>query len=358
MSPDLAPERLFSSDSHVIEPVEIWDGLIERKAWKAETSQFKVHPGGSDPYARMTAMVEDGVVGEILYPTYGMALFAIEDPALQEACCHRYNEWLAQYCAAAPEKLFGIGMIPTYTMEAALRELEYCIENKMAGTIIWQSPHPDLGFGTTHYDPFWKASVEAKLPCSLHILTGYNYSRGFMLEGPTSQEPVDPAAPRPVNTMMFQSVRQKLDCVIDTTADILFSDTFVRFPELRIVLVENEVGWMPFIVDQWDYYARGKREADDPTLEQRKWPSDFVRENIFVTYFRDPLVGRLASGWGVHNWMWSNDFPHPNSTWPHSRKTVAEQVVGLDQRLVENLIWRNGLNLYNLTDQLAGEFQS
>ena len=341
--------RLFSSDSHVMEPVEIWDGLLTPSFWKITRDELAPHPGGSDPHARIDAMSVDGVCGEVLYPTYGLTLFAIDDPKLQQACFRRYNEWLAEYCSAAPERLFGIGMIPTWDISVAIEELQFCADRGMRGCIVWQTPPPDLSFATGHYDPLWSAAQELGMPVSLHILTGFNYSRTMLLSEP-GDVPLDEEGSRAANLSMFQHVRRKLDCVVDSLADLLFSGVFERFPDLRIVLVENEVGWLPFIVDQWDYYARDKREPDDPSLEKKLWPSDLVRRNVFVTYFRDPLAGSLAENWGVDNWMWSNDFPHPNSTWPHSRATVASQLQGLSEDTIERMTWKTAAGLYGIED--------
>jgi predicted TIM-barrel fold metal-dependent hydrolase len=248
----------------------------------------------------------------------------------------------------APDRLFGIGMIPTYRIDAALRELEFCSARGMPGCMIWQTPHPDLPFSGDHYEPFWSAARERGMPVSLHIITGFNYSRALMTTSVKASEPVVTPSAGMGNPGVYYAVRQKLDCVIDALSDIVFSGVFERHPDLRLVLVENEVGWLPFMLDQWDYYARGKREADDPEVPPRDaWPSDLVGRNVFVTFFRDTTV-RKVDGWGLTNWMWSNDYPHPNSTWPHSRDVVARLLDGLSADAVRNLVWQNAARLYGL----------
>ncbi len=342
---------MLSADSHVIESLDLWDGLIPDSYWSPSVKQDAGHhPGGQDPHARVGEMEVDGVSGEVLYPTFGLSIYALEDPELQAACCRRYNDWLAEYCAAAPERLYGIGMVPTYDMDTALAELAHCQEIGMRGTMIWQTPHPDLPFSTDHYERFWAASAASRMPVSLHIITGFNYSRALMT---TSEAPAPTPATGTGNRGVYNAVRQKLDCVIDALSDIVFSDVFARHPELRLVLVENEVGWLPFVLDQWDYYARGKREADDPAVPPRDmWPSDYVSRNVFVTFFRDGLVSAI-DGWGHDNCMWSNDYPHPNSTWPHSRNVVDRMLGGLPDDDVQKLTWRNAARLYGLESVFA-----
>jgi hypothetical protein len=55
---------------------------------------FQKHPGGHDPNQRIKEMEVDGLSAEVLYPTLGLDLFALDDAALQEACFQTYNDWL------------------------------------------------------------------------------------------------------------------------------------------------------------------------------------------------------------------------------------------------------------------------
>jgi hypothetical protein len=68
-------------------------------------------PGGFDPRARLVDMDAEGIDTAVLYPSIGLFLEAVEDPVLGEACCRVYNDWLADYCRAAPERLIGIAAV-------------------------------------------------------------------------------------------------------------------------------------------------------------------------------------------------------------------------------------------------------
>src|SRR5262249_26002617 len=192
----------------------------------------------------------DHVAAEVLYPTLGLALFAIEDPDLQAATFHRYNEWLAEYCGAAPDRLFGIGMIPTYDIDVALAELETCVALGMRGGLIWQAPHPDLPFSSDHYERLWAAAEAHAMPLSMHTLTGFNYAREIILGTP----PVRDTTPRTPASWVIRNVQRKLESTTNNLAEVIFSGVFERYPGLRLVIVENEVGWLPFYANQWDYF--------------------------------------------------------------------------------------------------------
>jgi hypothetical protein len=74
---------LFSADSHVIEPDDLWRDVLPANFWGPTAST--VAPGGTDPARRCDEMAEDGVVAEVLYATRGLRVFGVQDPAAQEA---------------------------------------------------------------------------------------------------------------------------------------------------------------------------------------------------------------------------------------------------------------------------------
>ena len=83
-----------------------------------------------------------GVSAEVLYPTFGLRLFALEDADVQEACFQIANDWLIDYCKVAPGRLVGIPMISLYNLKNAVKELERCKKAGLVGSLIWQVP-PD-----------------------------------------------------------------------------------------------------------------------------------------------------------------------------------------------------------------------
>ena len=65
----------------------------------------------------------DGIDATFLYPTLGLGLCALNDVPLAAAVCRAYNRWLADYCSAYPERLFGVAMLPMASIELAIEEL-------------------------------------------------------------------------------------------------------------------------------------------------------------------------------------------------------------------------------------------
>jgi predicted TIM-barrel fold metal-dependent hydrolase len=329
---------LVSADSHVIEPTELWADVLPRDYWGDAPATFSQRPGGFDPKARLDEMTTDGVSAEVLYPSLALKLFALEDPAQQEESFRRYNNWLAEYCSVSPARLVGIGAVSTYDIDHAVAEAKRCHAEGLRGIEVWQSPHPDLPFDGRHYDPLWQACAGLGLPVSLHILTGYDYSQEIYRQGSSLTGTGLP--------MYRLSINLKLLAIMDSLMEIVLSGTLDRFRELEFVLVENEAAWLPFFIDQWDYYFERFRDKNPVNLTRP--PSVSFTDQVHVTFFRDPNIGLVVERFGPDNFMWSNDYPHGNSTWPHSREVVNDRLGGLDRPTFDKLAFENACGLYGI----------
>jgi predicted TIM-barrel fold metal-dependent hydrolase len=337
-APAETPTVLVSGDSHVIEPTEIWDGILDDEFWGDTPATFSQRPGGYDPKARLDEMAVDGLQAEVLYPSLALRLFGLEDPAEQEACFRRYNEWIGEYCSVSPERLVAIGLVPAYDMRRAVAEAEWCRTHGLRGLQVWQTPPTDLAFAGAHHEPLWEACAALGMPVSLHILSGFDYSKRIYERG---------ASLVSEGLAMYRlSITQKLAAVMDALFELVLSGVLDRHPDLRFVLVENEVGWIPFVVDQLQYYYDRFLGQSPLTLDRP--PAEAFRDQVSATFFRDPNARLAIGSVGAGNFMWSNDYPHGNSTWPHSREVVADTLGALDADAFDAVTFANACALYGL----------
>ena len=335
-------EILISADSHVIEPAMILKDRVPASMRDAAPQfpelkvgeGFQTHPGGSDPHARLSEMGTDGVSAEVLYPTHLLPVFGMDDAKLQEACFRAYNDWLIDYIRVAPERLVGIAAISIYDVDVAVRELERCAKAGMKGSIIWQAPHADLPFHSAHYDKFWAASASLNMPVTLHILTGHGYHKDKTYFNTRGVE------------HYRSSVNLKIAEITSALFEIIFYGVLERHPGLKIVSVENEIGWLPFMLQQWDYYYRRFRAVNPPPIS--KDPSEYYKDQIFGTFFRDAVAGQEFSWWGQDNCMWSNDYPHQNSTWPNSKRFIERNLGHLPADIKTKLLSTNAAKLFDI----------
>lgn len=329
---------IISADSHVTEATDLWTTRVPAP-YRDQAPRFDPRrigdgfgvAGGYDPHERIKEMETDGVSAEVLYPTLGLNLFGMDDAGLQEVCFRVYNDWLMEYCQVAPKRLVGVPTISVYEVDHGIQELERCLKAGLKGALIWQAPHPDLPLYSNHYDRFWAAAQEMGVPVSLHILTGHNYSKN---RGARSVE------------NYRGSVNFKLFDAVNALFDLIFYGVLERFPRLKIVIVENEIGWIPFLLQQWDYYYHRFLKTNPPPIKME--PSRYFYRQVYATFFNDAVGAHNFSRWGVDNYMWSNDFPHGNSTWPNSRDVIAKDLGHLPAEAQAKLLCTNVANLYNM----------
>jgi predicted TIM-barrel fold metal-dependent hydrolase len=332
----LTGETIISADSHIMEPDDLWTkhlpaSLKDKYPNFPKRNSPGEKDGGWNPKSRIEEMEVDGVSAEVLYPTLGLRLFALEDAELQDACFKIANDWLIDYCKAAPGRLFGIPMISLYNIKSGIKELERCKKEGLIGCLIWQVPPDHLPFTSDYYDPFWEAAEDLDMPVNLHILTGFNYSR-FERKGLDTYR---------------TAVNTKLNDSANSLFDLVFTGVLSRFPKLKFVYVENEVAWIPFFVHEWDkYYTRFQTKVPLPFM--KKLPGEYVAEQVYATFFSDPTGGWIMDHFGQDTFMWSNDYPHAASTWPYSRKVIAEELGHLTKDVLRKVIRENVIKLYDL----------
>jgi predicted TIM-barrel fold metal-dependent hydrolase len=342
VSPDMkkaaakVPSFIISADSHVDEPPELFDALPEKIRSRIERPKLMadVRPkGGRDPKVRIADMDLDGVKAEVLYPTYTLALFAAE-PDVQEACFRVYNDWIADYCKTSPKRLFGIPCLNVYDIKGAIKELQRCHDMGLRGGLVWQVPDPKLPFTSDHYEPLWAAAAEIGYPLNFHILTGFNYTRGK----------------RQGMEKIRGSVNHKTADAVTTLFDLIWSGVFERHPKMKAEIVESEIGWMPFVIQQWDYYFKrnfrsvGSREE----FLINRLPSEIFNSHVYATFMDDYVGGQVLKFWGDKNCMWSSDYPHPNMTWPNSRAFIAREIGDLEPARQKRVLSQNVIDLYKL----------
>jgi len=366
-------EGVISSDSHVIEVPDLWEkGLPsalkaraprayfddKRDAWMFGSPEVQAQavgglfmagqrpdqlenfrragfsvarPGGWDPIERIKDMKTDGVAAEVLYPSLGLGLYCVEDPALQEALFQAYNDWVIDYCAKVPDRLYAIALLSMFDVDHAIAEMERCKKRGIVGTMIWQVPHPKLPFSDSHYERFWAASQELELPVHLHILTGFGGSMKRQTSHGVSRFRIGVNQTREIEDALFE---------------IIFTGVLERHPKLKVVSVENEIGWIPFWLGQCDKAFKRHRHSEKLPID--KLPSEYFYRQVYATFFNDPVGGKFFSWWGTDNCMWSNDYPHQNSTWPNSREVINRDMGHLPAADRDKLLNANVRKLYSL----------
>ena len=102
-----------------------------------------------NPDKRAAELDAEGIEAELLYPTLGLGIFGIRDREFRYACLRAYNDWLADYCAAQPRRLFGVAVIATDNIERDVAELERCAKAGLRGAMVAINQKSGASYGET-----------------------------------------------------------------------------------------------------------------------------------------------------------------------------------------------------------------
>src|SRR5438105_8809414 len=141
-------------------PSDLYGGK-GRDRWRPFGQTYEDTPGTGPAEQRLREQDQDGVDAEVLFPgASGPRLWrAIKDKDAAKAVLRAYNDFLAlDYCAVAPDRLIGIGIIPWTGLDDAIAEMEHCAENGLKAVAL--SAFPSGGsYPTPEDDRFWKQAL-------------------------------------------------------------------------------------------------------------------------------------------------------------------------------------------------------
>ena len=286
--------------------------------------------GAGDPVERVKDMDIDGVDAEVLY--VGGPLQS-SDPALRLNSVRGYNRWLSDYASYAPGRLLGVAAIPIDTPERAVEELEFAAAQP--GLVSGYIPlfPPDGDYGDPKWDPMWEAFLATGFPVGLHV--------GGRRPG-TPVVNMYESAPR----FMTGLVMSKLT-MAESVSELIHGLVLQRYPELKFVAVEGQIGWISFFEYYSDHLWEKHRFWTESKLEEP--PSHYFRRQVFGTFMEDPVGLRERHNIGIDNIMWASDYPHSETTWPNSKALTDEWFTQFGEDDKRKILWANAARLYQLT---------
>ena len=374
----MEPLRVISADSHMTEPPDLWTTRLDQQfrdraprvvedkekpghffrapgitpfpvagGFSAGRSgeELKKHltrgyeaarPSGWDPIERIKDQDIDGVRAEVIYTTLGLALFQLPDAELQQACFRVYNDWVTEFRSHDPKRLYPVALISLEDIPTAVKELERAAKLGLSGGMIWGAPPEDRPYYSPVYDPFWTAAQELSMPLSLHVVTSRdNNTRVVMDRGASGW--VNQTAMRFVH--LIHEVQKSL-------TSLIFGGVLARFPGLKIVSAESDIGWLVHYVQRLDHtYEKFGVMVEHPLPMK---PSEYVRRQVWATFQDDPIGASNAAVFGEDNCMWASDFPHTDTTWPHSRKVIERDFATVPAHITQKIVYDNAAKLYGI----------
>jgi predicted TIM-barrel fold metal-dependent hydrolase len=274
-------------------------------------------------------MNANGVLGSMCFPSFpqfcGQLFSRTEDKAVALAMLRAYNDWhIDEWCGSYPGRFIPLSLPPIWDPQLMADEVRRVAAKGCRAVTFSENPEK-LGWPSwhsDHWDPFFQACVDEGVVICIHI--------------GSSSELVITSIEAPMNVMISLQPMN----IVQAAADILWSRVFQEFPTLKIALSEGGIGWIPYFLERVDYVYDNHHLWTGQDLGGRL-PSEVFKEH-FITCFIDDASGlEMRHHIGVERITWECDYPHSDSTWPHSPEMLSKSLTGLTDAEIDAITYEN-----------------
>jgi predicted TIM-barrel fold metal-dependent hydrolase len=356
------PYTIISADTHAGANHETYRSYLDPAfhedfdAWRAryknpwkDLRDTDLRVRNWDEERRDRDQLSDGVVGEVIFPNTvppfypGFVLFAgppkPEEYAHRRAGIHAHNRWLADFCAAKPQRRAGIGQIFLNDIDDAIADATWIKEHGLRGGVLLPTVAPDVKWVKPlyhpEYDRLWAALQDLDVPVNLHSGTGSpDYGRF-------------PSVPMiMISEVGFYGQRPFVH--------MLLSGVFERFPRLKFVMTEGSAAAIPPLLAQLDSIIENVRQGEIGELKYTaenalpRSATEYFRQNCWVgASFPGPLDVEARKLMGADRFMWGSDYPHDEGTPPYTREALRQVFHEVGEDDLRRILAGNAAKLYD-----------
>ncbi len=361
---DPAKYFMVSADGHVQEPSDLWatrmdpayrerlpgvimDGKgnkfqktegfrpLRLQNTKFEGEDMLRNQSGKTPEDRVRDLALDGVDAEVLFPNKGLTIWATPDADFSHAMCRAYNDWAWEEFADFNDRLAPMACVAPAALEKTIAEVTRCAELGFKGLSlpckpVWGAPdHTQLNYNLPEFDDLWACIQEVDLPITFHVSTGR-----------------DPRTARGNGGAVINYAVHSLAPTMEPIANLCASGVLDRYPKIRFGTIEAGIGWVAWALGALDEAYKKHHMWVRPKLE--RLPSEYFKTNGFASFQEDKAGLDLAREHGLtDNFLWANDFPHHEGTWPHSAAAIERTMGGLDDGERAKILGLNAARIFN-----------
>ncbi len=298
-----------------------------------------MRPGSYSQKERLEDMDVNHIEASLCFPTFprfcGQTFSEAKDKELALLCVKAYNDYqVEEWCAGTNGRLIPLIIVPLWDAQLAADEVRRNAERGVRAVCFSEIP-AYLGLPSVHdpdnyWDPFFAACDETSTIVNMHI-------------GSSSKMPSTSAdAPAAVGSSLTH-----INAELSMT-DFLLSGLFERFSNLKVAYSEGQIGWIPHLLHRMDVVWDDNRGWGGIGDKVPNPPSSYFKDHVFGCFFDDPNGLKLIDEIGEDNITYESDYPHSDSTWPHTLKIAEEQMADLTDEQRYKVLRGNAIKLFGL----------
>jgi predicted TIM-barrel fold metal-dependent hydrolase len=365
---------LVSVDDHVVEPPGMFDNHLPAK-WKDQAPRSVKRPDGTDVWVyegseipniglnavagrppeeynvdptkyediragcydideRVRDMNRNGVLGSMCFPSFvqfcGQLFSRSKDLDMGLNMVKAYNDWhIDEWCGTHPGRFIPLSIPPIWDPQLMADEVRR-VAKKGCHAVTFSEDPGALGWPNIfqgHWDPFFAACEDEGTVICLHI-----GSSSTML-GLKDGAPFDVLITMtPLNSM-------------SAATDLLWSNVLRKFPNLQFALSEGSIGWLPYWLERIDYVYQQHRFWTHQDFKDQL-PSQVARNHFTFCFISDKAGVDQRHAIGIDNITWECDYPHSDSSWPHSPESVMKQFDGVPDAEINKMTHENAMRVF------------
>jgi len=248
---------------------------------------------------RLQLLDQEGMQKALLYPTIGLLWEAeLFDAELSSAYCRAYNRWIADFCRDSGGRLVPIAHLSLGDSAEAARELRRAVEDGCKGAFVCPFTITRIPHGNPAHDAVFTAAQDLDVPLAIH---------------PTF-EPVAFGIHHRYDN--FQWAAWYFDLFAGQGVQHAFGTffqfgVFDRFPNLRVIVLESQAGWIGYFLDRGDAIFNGTTLGATVRLKEK--PSYYFKRQCWISADPDErTIASLMPLVGEDKFFWASDYPHPD----------------------------------------------
>ncbi|HKX26498.1 MAG TPA: amidohydrolase family protein [Blastocatellia bacterium] len=261
-----------------------------------------VRPGAHDPQARLEDLDREGIDVQLIFGSLGLGISALPDPEFASALARACNDYYADFCGLAPDRLKCMATLPLQNVAASVREMTRAIEERGHRGITLP---PNVNGKDLDHSDFYPIYEQAE---RLDVPIGVHWGNGAYLTAAGGE--------RFQTHFMSHAFGHPFEQMIALTC-LICGGVIDRFPRLRFAFLEAGCGWLPYWMQRLDEHYH-RRRAEVPLM--RREPVEYLRSgNCFLTTDPDEvLLPATIRQFGDDFILFASDYPHTDSKFPHS----------------------------------------
>jgi predicted TIM-barrel fold metal-dependent hydrolase len=253
------------------------------------------------------------------------------DPELGLAVTRAWNDWFAEeWWGPYPERSIPMGITWLTDPERGAEEVRRNAARGFTALTLPEQPHR-IGLpsaSSAYWDPIIQACVDTGTVICLHV-----GSSGLL-----------PSADDAPKLQLASTLFSTLSIV--TCAEWLWSSIPVRFPDVKIVLSEGGIGWVPMLLDRLRFIANHSGLRDTAWPAGAPSPEEVLLRNFWFCMLDDPSVMPIIDRIGTDRILFETDYPHADSLWPGVQDAAESLLGGLPVETVRKITHENAAALF------------